>query len=480
MSPVETLQQKPSPSVTPVITPRRLIVDYEVLCERYLPLKSDDMWRYSRKMSSADPCQGWKLHLAATIHSANAVLQTVAPILTRRNIFFKAPKSLIELGKLNAGVIYGYTQVGKFMTVYPSNEEKFLDLAHELHLLTDKIPAPFIPFDLRYCPTSNVYLRYGAFQNFEMPNTIGKVVPAIYDPAGRLVPDRRDQVGGKPEWVSNPFPIKEKAIAPKSKNPLQIRYKIFHALSQRGKGGVYAALDLQSQPPRLCLIKEGRKNGEVNWLGADGYNYVKREAETLAELYPQGLGVPERYATFVFDENFYLVTEFIEGVSLHKLLAHRKRRLSVWKALTYSSQVAVLLEKLHAHGWVWHDCKPANLMVTKNGDLRPVDFEGACRKTEKIPLVWGTDDFLPVDWTRDFRRTSTASLDLFSLGAVIYYLFSGRLYSIKQPVPLGTLRRNLPPNLENLVAALLNPNPQKRPSAKKVVRILRGDLTSKA
>ena len=38
---------------------------------------------------------------------------------------------------------------------------------------------------------------------------------------------------------------------------------------QRGKGGVYQALDLNVNPPRLCLIKEGRKHGELTWDGRD-------------------------------------------------------------------------------------------------------------------------------------------------------------------------------------------------------------------
>lgn len=464
-------------SVNKTITPRKLITGYEALCKKYLPVDSDDVWRYNRLRIPADPDQGWKIHISATIHTARKVLEKIAPLLGKQNILFKAPNSLMELGKINSGIFYGYSQIGKFITVYPQDEKDFVRLSETLHRLTLGFAAPVIPFDLRYEENSNVYYRYGAFSKFEIKEADGTLTPAIFDLNGHLVPDIRNNEKGKPEWISNPLPIKKATNKSETENPLKTTYRVFKSLSQRGKGGVYLALDFSSQQARLCIIKEGCRNGELNWLGRDGYDYVKREAEVLEQLSTNGLGLPEKYETFESGNNLYLVAEYLEGENLQEFLAKRKRRLSLKKVLEYSYKLASLIEKIHAANWVWHDCKPANIIITRNESLRLLDFEGAYRKDETNHIVWGTDDFLPSEWKPDSQKKFPMSFDLFALGAVIYYLYCGRFYSNNDFTPFRKIRRrSISPVLEKTVVRLLDENPQKRPSAKMVARLLRDEL----
>jgi len=70
--------------------------------------------------------------------------------------------------------------------------------------------------------------------------------------------------------------------------------------------------------------------------------------------------------------------ELIQGENLQAMLERRQRRLSVSEALRYAVQIAAIVSKVHAAGWVWRDCKPANLIISKGRELKPVDFEGAC------------------------------------------------------------------------------------------------------
>src|SRR5215213_10240427 len=92
---------------------------WQELCGRLLPLTTPGTgWRYSRASAPEDPEQGWKLHVSSTILTANRVLEAVGPFLHRRGVMFKAPESLAELGRINSGLYYGYSQVGKFITVY--------------------------------------------------------------------------------------------------------------------------------------------------------------------------------------------------------------------------------------------------------------------------------------------------------------------------------------------------------------------------
>lgn len=93
---------------------------WQRFCASYLPVApNDSVWRFSRAARAGDPDQGWKLHVSATILTANRVLGAVAPYLKSPGALFKAPRSLEELDKINSGLHYGYSQVGKFIAVYP-------------------------------------------------------------------------------------------------------------------------------------------------------------------------------------------------------------------------------------------------------------------------------------------------------------------------------------------------------------------------
>jgi len=80
------------------------------------------MWRYARRIRSSDPAQGWKIHISATPLSAGAVFSRVHRLLIRRDLLFKVPASLDLLVQLNAGIA-AFSQIGKFLTIYPRSTE---------------------------------------------------------------------------------------------------------------------------------------------------------------------------------------------------------------------------------------------------------------------------------------------------------------------------------------------------------------------
>ena len=130
----------------PAEVARKAEREWQRLCDVYLPFRPKrSIWRYSRKQRHDDPPQGWKIHISATILSARSIFRLVAPYLKRRGILFKAPKSLFELQRLNAGIFYGFSQVGKFITIYPPSSEVALVITPELHRLTAKESGPLIP-----------------------------------------------------------------------------------------------------------------------------------------------------------------------------------------------------------------------------------------------------------------------------------------------------------------------------------------------
>jgi serine/threonine protein kinase len=234
---------------------------------------------------------------------------------------------------------------------------------------------------------------------------------------------------------------------------------------------VYQAIDLGVSPPRLCVLKQGRANGEVKWDGRDGHWRVRNEERALAQLRLAGVAVAQVYTSFESEGNYYLVTEFIEGDNLQARLGKRRRRLSVTQVVRYAIQLSLLVSRIHAAGWVWRDCKPANLIITKGGGLRPVDFEGAFPTDRPDTFFWNTPEFAPPESVADSPVQSGVAEDLYALGAVIYYLITGRPPGTV-PVPASARRRGVPPPLCAIVSELLSGDPQQRPDGLGVARRL--------
>src|SRR6266404_3394952 len=172
------------------VTFRRLEDNWERKCKRYLPVvHKDSPWRYSRAMTEQDPEQGWKIHVSATILTAVKILEKVAPFLSKEAALFKAPITLQELKKMNCGLFYGFSQVGKFMTVYPQSPEAAVRIAATLHRLTYRFHSPTVPYDVAFKHRTCVHYRYGSFRPLELENPDGTRSMAIRDPAGVLIPD---------------------------------------------------------------------------------------------------------------------------------------------------------------------------------------------------------------------------------------------------------------------------------------------------
>ncbi len=434
---------------------------WQSLSQTYLPIESaETIWRFSHKSEPREPTQGWKLHISATILEACDLFEKVAPFLISQDVQFKAPKSLKELSKLNCGLQYGYWQVGKFITVYPSTTEQAVRLAAELHELTSEFIPLAIPFDEQYLPQSSVFYRYGAFTSIEVSIEPDITLPAIENPAGELVYD--DRFRAVPEWLSDPFKNKNEAVeidSESTETPLMTTYKVFRAITQRGKGGTYQALDLSVNPTRFCIVKEGRRHGEISWNGQDGYFLVKNEFEVLKALRKTCPKVPQIFASFEIDGNFYVAMEYVEGKSLNDLMKNRRRRFSIRQTLEFAVEIAKTIGEIHRAGWIWSDCKPANLIVTNDNSLRPIDFEGAYPAGQNTPFDWKTQGFSKPGK----NQTSSYSDDLYALGAVLYFLLTGKLYE-QNALPIKKLRRNVPSRLQTIIETLLSDMPSENKS----------------
>jgi len=442
-----------------------LISEYDRLCADCLPIPSPtSIWRFNRLPSVTDLDQGWKLHVSATVLTASDVLRRVADVLQLSEARYKAPASLQTLHQINSGLAYGYSQVGKFITVYPQSPEEALLLAERLDKVTAGFVAPRIPFDRHYRVGSCVYYRYGAFKRREIPNANGANTPVIRTPDGSLVPDDR-QSTAQPAWVSDPFARNQNVDEPNVGSLLSTQFRVFEALAQRGKGGVYKAYNLGMSPPVLCVLKEGRPGGEVGWDQLDGVARIRQEEQVLRSLNEAGIPVPKVYSCFETEGNYYLALEYMKGETLQSLLYKRQRKLPLKRALEFASSLSSLIMSIHSAGWAWRDCKPANIMITKAGVLRPFDFEGACRADCRETSRWGTAGFSPAVKVDSDRHAEAKCDDLYALGAIIYLLLKGTVPEQPSANPDQKLERQIPTQLRDIISDLLSADSGKRPDA---------------
>lgn len=389
---------------------------------------SDGTWRYPRRMQAGDPNQGWKIHLSATPLSAVEVFSRAFPILGAHDVLFKVPHRLEFLAELNSGVPQ-FSQVGKFLTAYPRSTAEAITLASALHSATRGLRGPEIPFDKRYRKNSLVYYRYGAFGG----TRDGAADTAIIrDPAGKAHKDKRAAGCSVPPWLDDPFQV-NRARARRSRGPIGEKYLAFKAIAQRGKGGVYETVDLSVSPARLVILKEGRRLGEINLLGRDGYARVKHEARLLRLLGNAEIPVPKIHAEFTQNRKRYLVLEKIPGRPLLSQRRPQPPNPSWPRAQKILDQAIPLLSKIHAAGWVWRDCKPSHLFLHR-GTMRLIDFEGACRIDDTQAMPWSSPNYVPRIYEHSLSRPAGTREDDYALGVIGFQFGTGEF-------PPATARR---------------------------------------
>src|SRR5262245_47072697 len=156
------------------------------------------------------------------------------------------------------------------------------------------------------------------------------------------------------------------------------RYEILARLGAGGMGTVYKARHrLMDRLVALKVINPAL----VGW--PEAVRRFRQEIRAAACLtHPN---IVAAYDAEQADETHFLVMEYVEGVSLDRVLAD-EGPLPVERACHYARQAALGLEHAHACGMVHRDVKPHNLMLTPAGVVKILDF-GLARFASEVPLA---------------------------------------------------------------------------------------------
>jgi len=130
-------------------------------------------------------------------------------------------------------------------------------------------------------------------------------------------------------------------------------------------------------------------------------------------------------------EFHYFVMEYVEGSTVHDLVAERKR-LDEQTAIEIIMQVAEALEHAHERGLIHRDVKPKNIMLTKSGVAKLADM-GLARAVTDVEAAeaeagkaFGTPYYISPEQIRGEKEITPAA-DIYSLGATLYNMVTGNV-----------------------------------------------------
>ncbi|MCX4878439.1 class III lanthionine synthetase LanKC [Streptomyces sp. NBC_00847] len=367
------------------------------------------------------PAQGWKIHASATRADAERIAAIVWDYCVPRRIPFKFVPGPHPLHLRNTKYAARDTS-GKFVTVYPADEEQLHQVLRELGRLLEGFEGPYILTDLRWYD-GPLYVRYGAFARTFVVDERGSLVPAVRDGAGTLVPDRRAPSFQVPDWVTLPAFLEPHLAARNTTTVGELPYRIEKALHFSNGGGVYAGTD--TRDGSRIVLKEGRPHAGLASDGADAVARLEREKLALERVAGTGV-VPEVRDWFTLGDHRFLVMDFLEGRPLNSFFAERHPLLTPdpdpqavaayaeW-AVRIHGAVERALEAVHARGIVFNDLHVFNIMVAPDGEsVFLLDFEAAAPVADNgRQVVAHPGFFAPPDRTGlDVDRYALACLRL--------------------------------------------------------------------
>ena len=173
---------------------------------------------------------------------------------------------------------------------------------------------------------------------------------------------------------------------------------------------------------------------------------------------------------------FYIVTEFVHGARTLAAYTRPDNLLPVDDVIGMMFKCAKALHYAHSRGVIHRDIKPSNLMLTTDSDVRIIDFGIAILAEadfSRIEGIAGSPSYLSPEQVQSLDITNRC--DIYALGAVMYELLTGYrpfragtlsklLHQIvyATPAPVHTLRRGIPPELEDVIATAMHKDPERR------------------
>lgn len=253
------------------------------------------------------------------------------------------------------------------------------------------------------------------------------------------------------------------------------QYQILEKIGAGGMATVYKGL--QPSLDRLVAIKilARQLSGRESMI-----KRFNRESTIVARLaHPNIIHIIDRGTTA--DGLSYFVMDFVQGTDLQKEI--KKGSYTLTEKMEIMVQVCKALDYAHKNGVVHRDIKPANILIDGQGHAMVADFGIAQLVDEHMTgatltregMVLGTLAYMSPEQSASAKNLTPAS-DIYSLGVVMYELFTGARPTgyFKSPMEHDP---NIPRALDEIILQCLSPEPEDRvKSADAIKEVLLNEL----
>jgi serine/threonine-protein kinase len=248
------------------------------------------------------------------------------------------------------------------------------------------------------------------------------------------------------------------------------RYRLIHQIGRGGMAYVFKAYDqLLERPVAVKLLKKDFSEDE------NFRERFKKEATAAANLSHPNIVTVHDFG--IDSSGVYLVMEYVPGTDL-KTKIKEKGLFSVEEGLPLMIQACAGLGYAHRSGIVHCDVKPHNMLVTSDQRLKITDF-GIARALSSLEeegekeIVWGSPQYFAPE--QAIGENPTPAADVYSLGVVIYELFTGHLpfeaetvekmieyHRTRPPTDPRVYVPDLPEDLTQIILKVLSKEPASR------------------
>ncbi len=326
--------------------------------------------------------QGWKIHVSATPESAVHTLAQTTGVCVDAGVSFKFLPTLAELIESSSKNQHRGAS-GKFITIYPDDDNQFGELLTALSEALRGQPGPYILSDLRFIPEAPVFVRYGAILGMRTPDLDDELVESIVDPRSmRLIPDHREPRVVIPDGIELPEILRAAYEASQQSSSSRLDdFVSIKPLSFSNAGGVYRA-ELPDGETRI--LREARPHAGLDGRGRCALTRQRDEERVLRDLVGVA-GVQQIRGAFTAWEHRYLEVDYIPGVTLTSWIAYNGGSRETdpegyaRQTVPIVDQIIAIVDDIHAHGWAFGDLHPGNILVSDDGAVAMLDLEDASR-----------------------------------------------------------------------------------------------------
>ena len=207
-----------------------------------------------------------------------------------------------------------------------------------------------------------------------------------------------------------------------SRIPPQIgKYRVLSLIAEGGMGAVYKA----EHPTlnRFVALKKLSLRGSASFA-----ERFRREARIMMDF--KNERIVDVYDHFKEKSSYYIVEEYVDGVSLDRLI-RRDRYLPDQTALLIFLECCRALKYAHDQGVVHRDIKPANILISRSGQVKLSDFgiatstEGEEETLTREGMTLGTLPYMAPEQIRNSRNVDRRA-DIYAMGAMLYEMVTGK------------------------------------------------------